>query len=337
MSPHGMPADPRFAHLPPPPAPHPWWAAPPGPTATPPAPGSPVGTATPGAGAGRPLAEPGRHIEVDVRNLILALGVASLVAAAVSFVAVNWDAFDASMRASLLIGVSAVVVLLGAAARARRLAGTATALSWLTAVLGFVDLVAVQRAAFPAAPSNAVTAVGGGALFVLFLAHGLWQPGTAMRTGAAVAWMLGWWSAFAFWDVTGPDVWVLPLAALGGWLQWRVSADDPGASSWSRYGVALAFAAVPAVATALGDPNTLRPVVLIAIVTVGVLVGLRLRQLALVRVAGASLAILVGAQLVDVLRGVPGWAVFALVGVVLLAVGAGFEHRLRRNGRPGVE
>ena len=268
-----------------------------------------------------------------MRNLVLGLGVASLVAAAVSFVAVNWDAFDAMMRASLLVGVTSVSVLLGALARSRRLAGTATALSWLTMVLLFIDLFAVQRASFSGDPSLTVTAVGGGVLLALFLGLGRWQPGAAMKTGAAAAWLLGWWSAFAQWDVTGLDVWILPLAALGGWLQWRTSAGDPEAGSWERYGIALASAAIPAVVTALGDPDPLRPILLIGIVTVALLAGLRLRQLALVRVAGTSLAVLVGAQLVDVLRGVPGWAVFALVGVVLLAVGAGFEYRLRRSGK----
>jgi hypothetical protein len=273
-----------------------------------------------------------RRVEIDVRNLILGLGVASLAAAAVSFVAVNWELFDATLRASLLIGFSVASVVLGTMARARRLGGTAAALSWLTMVLAFIDLFAVQRAAFADAPSLAVTAVGGGMLFAVFLLLGNWQKSAAMQTGAVIAWMLGWWSTFAHWSVTGPDVWILPLAALLGWFQWRASANDPTAGSWERYGVALAFAAVPAVLTALGDPNTLRPVLLIAIVTVGLLAGLRLRQLALIRVAGVSLAVLVGAQLVDALRGVPGWAVFALVGVALLAVGAVFENRLCRNG-----
>ncbi|HET8931267.1 MAG TPA: hypothetical protein VFN21_11465 [Acidimicrobiales bacterium] len=322
----------------------PWWeqpptdpsgvaSAPPRPPVPPPPPSAAFG---PGPFGPAPQAPgnraSGRRVDIDVRNLVLGLGVASLVAAAVSFVAVNWDAFDATMRASLLIGVTVASVALGTMARTRHLGGTATALSWLTMVLAFVDLFAIERAAFAGAPSLAVTAIGGGVLFAAFLLMGWWQPGAAMRTGAAAAWMLGWWSAFGYWEVTGPDLWMLPPAVVLGWLQWRTSADNPTASSWERYGVALAVAAGPAVLTALGDPNTVRPVLLIAVVTVGLLVGLRLRQLALIRVAGVSLAVLVGAQLVDVLRGVPGWAVFALVGVALLTVGAAFEYRLRRNG-----
>lgn len=264
---------------------------------------------------------------------MLGLGVASLIAAAASFVAVNWDAFDATMRASLLVGVTVASVSLGRLSRSRQLAGTATALSWLTVVLAFIDLFAIQRAAFADVSTEAVTAIGGGVLVLAFLAWRRWEPGAATSTGIAAAWLLGWWSAFASWNVTGVDLWVLPVAALLGVWQWRTSADEPHASSWKRYGVALAFAAVPAVSTALADVHTTRPLVLIGVLTVGVLLGLVLRQLALVWVSGVSLAVLVGAQLVDVLRGVPGWAVFALVGVVLLGVGAGFEYRLRRNQR----
>lgn len=344
MTTHRLGNDLRFAHLPPPPgAAQPWWEQPPtGPSGVastpprPPVPPPPSAAFGPGPFGLAPQVPgnraPGRRVEIDVRNLVLGLGVASLVAAAVSFVAVNWDAFDATMRASLLIGVTVASVALGTMARTRRLGGTATALTWLTMVLAFIDLFAIQRAAFADAPSLAVTAIGGGVLFAAFLLMGWWQPGAATWTGAVAAWMLGWWSAFGYWEVTGPDLWMLPAAAVIMWLQWRASADNPDAGSWERYGVALAFAAGPAVLTALGDPNTLRPVLLIAVVTVGLLVGLRLRQLALIRVAGVSLAVLVGAQLVDVLRGVPGWAVFALVGVALLTVGAAFEYRLRRNG-----
>lgn len=273
-------------------------------------------------------------MELDVRNLVLTLGVASLVVAAISFVAANWDAFDATMRATLLVVTTVASLCLGGAARIRGLAGTATALAWLTAVLAFVDLLAVQRALHGDTPSLATFAVGGGILFFGFLLAGQWQPGAAMQTGAVTAWLLTWWAALAHYDVTGADVWLLPVAGIVGWLQWRSCTGRPGVGSWERYGVGLAFAAFPAVSTALGDPNTLRPVLLIAVVTLVLVAGLRLRQLAMVQVAGCSLAVLVGAQLVEVLRGVPGWAVFALVGLVLLAVGAGFEYHLRRNGDP---
>lgn len=316
------PSDPRFAHLPPPPvAPTAW------PPLTPPPPPWPGRAASTGSIPPPDPVEVRRRIELDVRNLVLVLGVACLVAAAVSFVAVNWESFDASMRAALLVGTTVAAFLGGVVTRERGLGGTATALSWLTMVLAFVDLFAIEKASFADVSGDVVTAVGGTVLFALFLGLGVWRRDLAMTTGAVLAWLLGSSSALIAWDVTGADIWVLPFAAVFGWLQWRSSSPESG--SWQRYGLTLAVVAVPAVLTALGDPNLTRPLVVIVVTTAVLVAGLVSRQLAAVWVGGASLGVLVGAQLVDMLRGVPGWAVFGLVGIVLLGVGAFFEHRVR--------
>ncbi len=316
MTDHQTPPDPRFAHLPPPPPrADAWWATPP---------------PTPPAGAGRPAAT--HRVELDVRNLVLALGVLSLVAAAVSFIAVHWDSFDAVVRAAIVVSATVIVLSSVELTRARKLAGTSAALGWLAMVLIFVDLVAVRRAAFAPVSADSYTAVGGAAAFVVFCCLVRWDRGAAMRTGAALAWLLGWYGALATWGVTGPDVWVLPLAAVVGWLQWTLSAKNARASSWERYGAALVIAAVPAVATTLADPGSLRPILVIAIAASIVLIGMRLRHLAAVWVAGVTLGMLVSAQVIDVVKGFPGWVILTLVGVALLGVGGMFEYRLRGNG-----
>ncbi len=310
--------DPRFAHLPPPPAvtgPH----------------AEPRTGPTPG---GIPPAPPRdrRKVELDIRNLLLVLGVLSLVAAATSFVAVNWESFDATMRASLLVGVSVVALSGTFVARGRGLTGTAAALGWLTMVFAWVDLAAIHVAVAPPDGSEVFWALGATALFGLFVALGVVLGGWAMRTGAILAWWTAWWSAFAAWGVTGLDVWILPLAAVVAWFQWYVMADRVEVSSWDRYGVGLVFAVAPAVLVALEDPGLVRPMVVVALALVLVLSGLVWRQLAAVWVGGVSIGVFAAAHIFDAVRDLPGWAVFTIVGVVLLGVGAGFERRLRRDG-----
>ena len=318
-----LPNDLRFGHLPPPPTPHPGPSAsmpyqPGVPFTLPPMPPSPL---------------PRRRIELDVRNFVLGLGVVCLVASAVSFVAVNWDHFDASMRAALLIGATVASLGVSTLARRRSLAGTASALSWLTMVLMFIDLFALERAISAPVTTNAYHAVAGLVLLAAFVAIDQWQPDASMKTGIVVAWLFGSFSALGTWNVTGPDVWVLPVAAVVGWLQWTTASGKPEASSWERFGATGALVAIPAVLTALGDTHSLRPIIVIALGAVVLIAGVQFRQLAAVWLGGASVGVLVSAQLVDVLRGVPGWAVFALVGVALLVVGACFEQRLRLIGR----
>ncbi len=304
------------------------------PASAPPPVGAPIGPPQWDAGPSK-AADDGHRIEIDIRNLLLVLGVTCLVAAAVSFLAVNWDRFDASMRAGLLVGTTVASFLACSTARRRGLSGTTTALSWLTTVLLFVDLFAVRRAAFFDTSPDGYAAVGGCVLFGIFLGLAYRNRDAALVTGAILAWLLGAWSACATWNVTGLDVWVLPAAAVVGWLQWRFGVEHRTQGSWERYGLTLMIVAVPAVLTALGDPNALRPVIVIALGTLVLLVGMRFRQLAAVWTGGGTIGVLVAAQLVDVLRGVPGWAVFALVGVVLLGVGAGFEYRMRLATRAG--
>lgn len=314
------PFDPRFAHLPPPPGTS--GAAQPGGPA-------PAGSHQPSPTTVPPPLR--RRVEIDVRNLALVLGVLSLLAAGVHFLAVNWERFDASMRAALLVGVTVVAGCTAVLSRRRALTGTATAMSWLTMMLCWLDAAAVARALPEGYATDQVVAVEATVLLGVFLLLGLVLDGWAMRTGVMVAWLTAWWAAFTVWGFTGVDVWALPPVAVFAWAQARWARDNGHTDSWNHYGIALGFAAVPAVLTTLDDPGLVRPVVVITLAVTVLLVGAWRRESAAVWVGGVSFGVIAAAQLVDALRGIPGWAVFAIVGVALLVIGALAEQHLRAD------
>ncbi len=331
---YDIPQNPHMAHLPPPPtAPQTptWWTHPP--TSA-----EPVGmhSFVEPAPSLSPV-ERTRRVEMNVRNFVLSLGVVCLIAAAATFAALHWDSITATAKFAALIGVTLVVVGSAHWMRLRELRGTFTALTWLFMVLCFVDVAAAGNAfgrslfARVGSEGAAFAALAGALLFVLFIGFDRLGWGTAMRVGAMLSWLLGWFGAFAYWNVTGPDVWILPVAAIVGWLQWTSTSHLENMSSWSRYGLALCLIAIFAVPTALADPQLVRPV-LTLLLAFGVLAtGLWLRQLAAVWTSGMVITVLAGVQILDVLRDVPGWVAFATVGVALLGIGAAFEYRIRRE------
>lgn len=108
---------------------------------------------------------------------------------------------------------------------------------------------------------------------------------------------------------------------------------DPAASSWTAYGAGLAVTLVPSLVTAWADPHWLRPLLLGAAALVITLAGARWRLQALLVLGGAALALDAVHELapyvVQVAGALPRWVAPALAGVVLLAVGATYEKRLR--------
>lgn len=278
-----------------------------------------------------------RRVEMNVRNLVLSLGVLCMITAAATFAAMHWESITPTAKFFALIGVTLLVVGSAQWMRQRELRGTFTALTWLFMVLCFVDVAAAGnafgRSVFASVGSEgaAFASLAGAVLFVLFVGFARLGWGTAMRVGAMLSWLLGWFGAFACWDVTGPDVWILPVAAIVGWMQWTSTSHLDNMSSWSRYGLALCLIAIVAVPTALADPQFVRPVLTLLIALGVLMTGMWLRQLAAVWTSGLVITVLAGVQILDVLRDVPGWVAFATVGVALLGVGAAFEYRIRRE------
>ncbi|MBN0045520.1 hypothetical protein JS756_15675 [Streptomyces actuosus] len=163
---------------------------------------------------------------------------------------------------------------------------------------------------------------------------------TAVRTdrrplghAAAALFVLAAWVRLAAWDVTTPEAYTLPAAvpALAvGVLRRR---RDPRTSSWTAYGPGLAVAFLPSLAAAWADPHWLRPLLLGAAALAVTLLGARHRLRAPLALGGTVLVLdalhELAPYLVQIVGALPRWVPPALAGLLLLAVGATYERRLR--------
>ncbi|MGW5778468.1 SCO7613 C-terminal domain-containing membrane protein [Streptomyces sp. NPDC003863] len=150
---------------------------------------------------------------------------------------------------------------------------------------------------------------------------------------AAVLFLLATWVRLAVWDVTAPEAYTLPVtvpALAVGFLRRR---RDPEASSWTAYGPGLAVTLLPSLAAAWTDPEWARPLALGVAALAVTLLGARFRLQALLVLGGAVLALdglhELAPYVVQVVGALPRWLPPALAGLVLLAVGATYEQRLR--------
>ncbi|MFI8827218.1 SCO7613 C-terminal domain-containing membrane protein [Streptomyces sp. NPDC053431] len=150
---------------------------------------------------------------------------------------------------------------------------------------------------------------------------------------AAGLFLLATWVRLAVWEVTTPEAYTLPvtLPALAvGVLRRR---RDPEASSWTAYGPGLAATLVPSLFAAWTDPHWARPLLLGLAALVVTLLGARFRLQALLLLGGAVLALdglhELAPYVVQVVGALPRWLPPALAGLLLLAVGATYEQRLR--------
>ncbi|MEU2493966.1 hypothetical protein [Streptomyces sp. NPDC007883] len=175
---------------------------------------------------------------------------------------------------------------------------------------------------------------------VLALA-GVVAAGTAVRAerrplagyAAAVLFVAASWVRLAASGVAVPEAYTLPVtvpALAVGLLRRR---RDPSASSWVAYGPGLAATLVPSLLAAWGDPDWPRPL-LLGLAALGVtLAGARLRLRAPLVLGGLTVALVALHELapyvVQVVDALPRWLPPALAGLLLLAVGATYEQRLR--------
>ncbi|WP_406448382.1 hypothetical protein OG782_06170 [Streptomyces sp. NBC_00876] len=250
--------------------------------------------------------------------------------AAVVCAAVTAGALGASLElavyeaAPLLLAVPAVTVLLGAWPKGR---SVALPVELTGAAAG---LVAVGMA------------LGDGRFLALVLALcGVLAAGTALRAErrpvagylATALFVLAAWVRLSAAGVSSPEAYTLPVtvpALVIGALRRR---RDPEASSWTAYGAGLAATLVPSLLAAWADPHWLRPLLLGAAALVITLLGARMGLQALLVLGGAVLALDAVHELapyvVQVVGAMPRWVAPALAGVLLLAVGATYEKRLR--------
>ncbi|MGW6838400.1 SCO7613 C-terminal domain-containing membrane protein [Streptomyces sp. NPDC054949] len=154
---------------------------------------------------------------------------------------------------------------------------------------------------------------------------------------------LGWaaWALFvaATWvrlsasGVAWPEAYTLPVtvpALVVGFMRRR---RDPAASSWTAYAPGLVATLLPTLIAAWGDPHWRRPLLLGLASLALTLLGARQRLQAPLLLGGATLAAVALHELapyvVQVVGALPRWLPPALAGLLLLAVGATYERRLR--------
>ncbi|MFF1643357.1 SCO7613 C-terminal domain-containing membrane protein [Streptomyces sp. NPDC058246] len=169
---------------------------------------------------------------------------------------------------------------------------------------------------------------------------GVIAAGTAVREdrrsigyAAAALFVLAAWVRLAAWGAGSPEAYTLPVtvpALVVGAVRRR---KDPRASSWTAYGPGLVVTLVPSLFAAWGDTHWLRPLLLGAAALLVTLVGARHRLRAPLVLGGTVLALdalhELAPYLVQVVDALPRWVPPALAGLVLLAVGATYEQRIR--------
>ncbi|MFS0697543.1 SCO7613 C-terminal domain-containing membrane protein [Streptomyces nitrosporeus] len=253
-----------------------------------------------------------------------ALAVGAVLCAVVPAVCVGVSLGWGAYGAVVVLAVPAATVVLGA-----RLRQAAVALS-------------VEGAGASGALVAVVVAVPRPPVLALVLAlAGVLAAATALRAArrpfagylAAVLFVLASWVRLAASEVAEPEAYTLPVSVAAfavGLLRRRRDAET---SSWAAYGPALGVTLVPSLMAAWGDPHWLRPLVLGAAALAVTLVGAHRRLQAPLVLGGAVLALdalhELAPHVVQVFDALPRWAFPALAGLLLLAVGATYEQRLR--------
>ncbi|MEJ8645073.1 hypothetical protein WKI68_35345 [Streptomyces sp. MS1.HAVA.3] len=206
--------------------------------------------------------------------------------------------------------------------------------------LGGVRLPVEIAAAVSGALAVALSAGRAGTLALVLALAGVVCAGAAVRPERRV---LGWaagalfvaatWVRLAEAGVTAPEAYTLPVtvpALVVGFLRRR---RDPQASSWTAYGPGLAATLLPSLLAAWGDPGWTRPLLLGAAALAVTLAGAHRRLQAPLLLGGAVLAAVALHELapyvVQVAGALPRWVPPAAAGLLLLAVGATYEKRLR--------
>lgn len=169
---------------------------------------------------------------------------------------------------------------------------------------------------------------------------GVITAGTAIRADrrpvayvSAALFVLATWVRLAGWDVGTPEAYTVPVtvpALLVGALRRR---RDPQASSWTAYGPGLAATLVPSLVTAWSDPHWTRPLLLGLAALAVTLLGGGHQLKAPLLIGGAVLALdalhELAPYLVQMTGALPRWVPPALAGLLLLALGATYEQRIR--------
>ncbi|MER5970912.1 hypothetical protein ABT112_14425 [Streptomyces sp. NPDC002055] len=178
------------------------------------------------------------------------------------------------------------------------------------------------------------------ALAAVLALAGLLAAGTALRPdrraaahAAAALLVCATWVRLAAYGVATPEAYTLPVTVPALALGLLRRRRDPSVSSWAAYGPGLAATLLPSLAAAWSDPHWLRPL-LLGMAALGLtLAGARWRLRAPLLLGGTVLGLValheLAPYIVQVVDALPRWLPPAVAGLLLLAVGATYEQRLR--------
>ncbi|MER6479040.1 SCO7613 C-terminal domain-containing membrane protein [Streptomyces filamentosus] len=315
------------------------WTA--GVAAAPPAPGGL--TAWTGFAAGAAAAASAALLALDARGATFAVSGVSFGLFAAAAVLGAGAVRGAAAGAAVLVAAG----LVGAGAAAAGLAPSTAGLLLLLVPAGTAALATRVRSAAAEATGGAVGLVAlvltvpRPAVLALALAlAGVVAAATALRperraaSWLAAALFLGAaWVRLAVWGVAVPEAYTLPVtvpALVVGVLRRR---RDPAVSSWAAYGPGLGITLLPGLVAVWSDPAWVRPLLLGAGALAVTLLGARFRLQAPLVLGGVAL-VLVGVHelapyVVQLVGALPRWLPPAAAGLLLLAVGATYERRLR--------
>lgn len=289
---------------------------------------------------------------VDLTLISLASQTATLVVLSVLTAlpaAASWRASLAPFTApAALVYAAALASATGAAADWPPARTALLVLAVPVAAALLAPRLAASRATVPAEAVGAAAgllavglAIADPPLLALVLALcGVIAAGTALRPerrpvgyAATALFVLAAWVRLAAWEVGTPEAYTLPVtvpALLVGALRRR---RDPRTSSWTAYGAGLAATLLPSLAAAWADPHWTRPLLLGTAALLITLLGARHHLQAPLVLGGSVLALVTLHELapyvVQVTGALPRWAPPALAGLLLLALGATYEQRIR--------
>ncbi|WP_328454468.1 hypothetical protein OG780_33390 [Streptomyces sp. NBC_00386] len=169
---------------------------------------------------------------------------------------------------------------------------------------------------------------------------GLIAAGTAVREdrravgyAATALFVLASWVRLASWGVGSPEAYTLPVTVPALLLGAFRRRSDTSVSSWTAYAPGLSATLVPSLFAAWGDGQWPRPLLLGAAALAVTLLGARHRLQAPLVLGGAVLVLDALHELapfiVQVVDALPRWTPPALAGLLLLALGATYEQRIR--------
>ncbi|MFG3215534.1 SCO7613 C-terminal domain-containing membrane protein [Streptomyces tendae] len=230
--------------------------------------------------------------------------------------------------ALLVLVVPAVAALIASRSSRSRSSGSRATVP--VEVAGAAAGLLALALAVPDPPMLALVLSLGG---VVAAATALRPERRAAGWAAAVLLLAAAWVRLAAWEVGTPEAYTLPVtgpALVVGFLRRR---RDTAVSSWTAYGPGLAATLVPSLLAAWDDQHWLRPLLLGVGALAVTLVGARRRLQAPLALGAGVLALValheLAPYLTQVVGALPRWVPPALAGLVLLVLGATYEHRLR--------